>query len=98
MSRRAQNPWIDLSADMARLGVESGSVIGLRLMRLAFGSVDSQAETALMVSEKAKAALDAQFLFARSLMNGQGHLAPSRTVALYRRRVQANQRRLTRKP
>jgi hypothetical protein len=98
MSRRAQNPWIDLGADMARLGVESSSVIGLRLMRLALGSVDSQAETALMVSEKAKAAIDAQFLFARSLMTGQGHLAPSRTVALYRRRVQANQRRLTRKP
>lgn len=98
MTRRRQPSWIELSADMARLGVESGSVIGLRLMRMASGSVDSQAETALMVSEKAKAAWDAQFLFARSLLTGQGHLAPSRAVALYRRRVQANQRRLTRKP
>jgi hypothetical protein len=98
MSRRRQTSWIDLGADMARLSVESGSVIGLRLMRMASGSVDSQAETALMVSEKAKAAWDAQFLFARSVLTGKGHLAPSRTVALYRRRVQANQRRLASKP
>jgi hypothetical protein len=49
-----------------------------------------------MITEKAKAAMDAQFLFASSLMAGQGALAPARAVALLRRRVQANQRRLTR--
>ncbi len=98
MSRRRSNPWIDLSVDMARLGVESSSVIGLRMMQAALGSPGAQKEAVLMVSEKAKAALDAQFLLARSLLSGQAHLAPSRTVALYRRRVQANRRRLTRTP
>jgi hypothetical protein len=97
MTRRRHNPWMDLSADMARLGMESSSVIGLRMMQAASGSADSQKEAVLMVSEKAKAAWDVQFLLARSLLAGQGHLAPSRTVALYRRRVQANHRRLTRK-
>ncbi len=98
MSRRHYNPWIELGADMARLGVESSSVIGLRMMQAALGSPGAQKEAVLMVTEKAKAALDAQFLLARSVMAGQGHLAPSRAVALYRRRVQANHRRLTRKP
>jgi hypothetical protein len=47
-----------------------------------------------MVSEKAQAVLDAQVVLATSVMSGQGHLAPARAVALYRRRVKANQRRL----
>jgi len=98
MSRRHYNPWIALGADMARLGVESSGVIGLRMMQAALGAPGAQAEAVLMVSEKAKAAVDAQFLLARSVMAGQAHLAPSRAVALYRRRVQANRRRLTRKP
>ncbi len=97
MTRRRANPWMDLGIDMAKLGVESSSVIGLRMMQAAFGSADAQKEAVLMVSEKAQAAWDAQFLFARSLLAGEGRLAPSRTVALYRRRVQANHRRLTRK-
>jgi hypothetical protein len=98
MSRRHYNPWFELGADMARLGVESSSVIGLRMMQAALGSPGAQEEAVLMVTEKAKAALDAQFLLARSVMAGQGHLGPRRAVALYRRRVQANHRRLTRKP
>jgi hypothetical protein len=97
MRRRNYNPWVDLSADMARLGIESGGVIGLRMMRAALGGADAQKEAVLMVSEKAKAAWDAQFVLARSLLAGQGHLAPQRTVALYRRRVQANRRRLSSK-
>jgi ribosomal protein L21 len=97
MSRRHDNPWIALGADMARLSVESSSVIGLRMMQAAMGSPAAQKEAVLMVSEKAKAAIDAQILLARSVMAGEGHLGPSRAVALYRRRVRANHRRLTRK-
>ena len=87
-------PFFDLSAQSLLLGVEAGEVIGLRLMQAAVGGVAAEREAGLMVTEKAKAAWDAQFLIAASLLTGEAHLAPQRTVALYRQRVQANRRRL----
>jgi len=51
-----------------------------------------------MVAEKGQAVWDATFLVTRSVIAGEGHLAPARAVTMYRRRVRANQRRLTRKP
>jgi len=89
------NPVLDLALGAARLGVEATEVIGLRLIQAAFGGFAAHDEAQLMITEKAQAALDAQFLIARSVMAGEAHLAPARAVALYRRRVQANLRRLT---
>jgi hypothetical protein len=89
------NAWLDLSADVARLGHESGDVIGLRLAVAGRGGKPAQAELCRMISEKAVAALDAHFVFARSLLTGEAHLAPARTLALYRQRVQANRTRLS---
>jgi hypothetical protein len=88
------NSWLDLSADAARLGHESGDVIGLRLAIARRGGAVALTELCRMISEKAVAALDAQFVVADSLLNGEAHLAPARTLALYRRRVQANRARL----
>ena len=48
-----------------------------------------------MFNEKAQTAIDAHILVTRSVLEGEAHLAPARTVALYRERVQSNQRRLT---
>ena len=48
-----------------------------------------------MVEEKAQAAMDAQTLFMRSLLTGGVASAPTETLAMYRRRVKANRRRLT---
>ena len=89
-----RNPWLSLTLDAMRLGMEAQSVIGLRMAKAAWGGTAAQDEAELMLSEKAKAAVDAQMVFATSLLSGQGHLAPARAMALYRRRVQANQRRL----
>ena len=89
------NSWLDLSADAARLGHESGHVIGLRLAVAGRGGADALAELCRMISEKAQAALDAHFVVAGSLLTGEAHLAPARTLALYRRRVQDNRARLT---
>jgi hypothetical protein len=86
---------LDLSLDTAHLTCESSHVIGLRLALAAQGGPLAQAEAIRMVSEKAQAMVDAQFMFAYSLITGEAHLAPARTVALYRDRVQANHRRLT---
>src|SRR5665213_3409138 len=86
-----RNPWFSLSMDAMRLCMAAQSVIGLRMAKAAWGGTAAQDEAELMVSEKAKAAIDAQMVFATSLLSGQGHLAPARAMALYRRRVQANQ-------
>jgi hypothetical protein len=73
------------------LGVEAQRVIGLRLAAIARGGPTAEAETRLMVTEKMKAALDAANMLARG--------ASTRSViSFYRSRVQANVRRLTRKP
>lgn len=88
-------PWIDLSFDAARLTCESTRVIALRMVMAARGDVAAQAETALMFSEKAQAALDTQQVMAEGLLKGEGHLVPARVLALYRDRVRANHVRLT---
>lgn len=88
------NPWIALAADSIDLALESHDVIGLRLARAASGRFDACDEAVRMVVEKAFAVWDTAFVVSESLILGQAHLAPERTVALYRRRVQANYRRL----
>ena len=90
------NPWFKLSRDTIMLGLEAQSVIGLRLMKAAMGGEAAQREVTLMITEKAQAIVDAQRVLAESALAGQPHLGPGRAVALYRRRVQANQRRLGR--
>lgn len=89
-----RNPWLSLTLDAMRLGMEAHSVIGLRMAKAAWGGPAAQDEAERMVSEKAKAAIDVQMVLASSMMTGQGHLGPARAMALYRRRVLANQRRL----
>ena len=73
------------------LAAEAQRVISLRLAAIAGGGPAADLETRLMVTEKMSAALEAAGLLARG--------ASTRSViALYRSRVQANVRRLTRKP
>lgn len=86
--------WLDLCTDAVRLGFEAQAVIGLRVARAVAGGPAAEAEAHLMIAEKTRALLDTQLLFARSMIAGEGHLAPARALALYRRRIQANQRRL----
>lgn len=88
------NPWIALAADSLDLAIESQAVIGLRLARAASGRFDACDEAVRMVVEKAFAAWDMAMVVGESLIQGEPHLAATRTVALYRKRVQANQRRL----
>jgi hypothetical protein len=87
--------WLKLSADAIRLTHESSDVIALRLALAARGGPEACLEAGRMISEKATAALDAHFLVADSILKGEAHLAPARAVALYRDRVQANRRRLS---
>ncbi len=92
-----RNPWFSLSIKAFWLGMEAQGVIALRVAKAARGGKAAEDEARLMVSEKAQTALDANVLFARSLMRGEAHLAPARAVALYRRKVNANRRRLSKR-
>jgi hypothetical protein len=47
-----------------------------------------------MVSEKMAAAVEAQQSAATALLTGKAAQIPARTVALYRRKMRANRRRL----
>jgi hypothetical protein len=87
---------LDLAANLMRLGLEAQEVVALRMLKFASGGADLESEFARMFSEKAGAAIDAQVEAGRSALSGQAHLAPARAVALYRRRVRANHRRLSR--
>ncbi|GGK21407.1 hypothetical protein [Salinarimonas ramus] len=91
-----QRPWLDLWLASARLGIESQAVVGLRLFGMATGSVPAAHEAGLMVPEKLGALADAQYVIARAALTGRGSYAAEDVVRLYRRRVRANRRRLTR--
>lgn len=70
------------------LAVEAQRVIELRLVRIAWGGAEAQAEMVSMVGEKIVAAMEA----ANTLLAGGTHC---QVVARYRELVAANARRLS---
>lgn len=92
---RLNMPWLDLWFASAQLGLEAQAVIGLRLYGMATGSLPAN-EAGLMIPEKMAAFTDAQMLLARAAFAGRSGFAAEDVVRLYRRRVRANHRRLTR--
>jgi hypothetical protein len=74
--------------NIARMSAETQYVIWMRCMKIGMGGADARSEASLMVSEKMKAAAQASAI----LLSG----GSTRTVEkLYRRKVQANVRRLS---
>lgn len=91
----AANPWLRLSLNALRLGTEANTVVALRMMKIAGGGAGAATEAQLMVSEKIQAAIEAQSQLAVGAMTGAAaYVGPSKAVALYRRKVRANRRRL----
>jgi hypothetical protein len=87
--------WIDLAIKAGHLAFEAQAVVGLRLVRMATGTVPLFAETERMIPEKVAALNDAQALVAEG--GGSGTTA-RKVVALYRGRVKANKDRLSKNP
>jgi hypothetical protein len=83
---RMLESWMRLATDTTLLGLEAQSVIGLRLAQLATGQ-GTPAEAQLMMTEKMLALIDAATTIAAG---GSAHTI----VEDYRKRVQANARRL----
>lgn len=76
-----------MGAEVAMLGVEAQMVIGQRMAMFMLGGPKARKEAQLMVTEKVKAAGEA----ALTLATGG---TPRKVVRGYRRKVQANRRRL----
>lgn len=79
---------LSLGYETTMLAVESQQVIALRLLRLAAGGPDALHESHRMVVEKAVAVVES----GARLAIGQ---EPDDILRSYRRKVQANRRRLT---
>ena len=93
MSRK-QFSWLHLSLNAWQASLEAQQVISLRLALLASGNASAGAETARMVSEKMSTALEVQHAAAVAAMTGNAGMIPARTLAIYRRKIRANRRRL----
>jgi hypothetical protein len=86
--------WLSLTFDLWRAGFEAQQVIALRLAKLALGGAAATTEMNRMVGEKMTAAVEAQSAAAAALLTGNAAKIPSRTVALYRRKMRTNRNRL----
>ena len=95
--RRKMPNWTRLLTDSVKLGVSANHVIALRMAKLAHGGAAARAESKLMVDEKVRAAMDANMEAARSIMTGHAHLAPTRALSIYQKRVHKNLSRLSKK-
>jgi len=97
MSKRSATvwPWFSLGMQSARLGLEMQQVMALRLARIAAGGSLAQHEATLMITEKIAALAASQALMLDGCGTGRPDRAATRVLALYRRRVKANRRRLS---
>ena len=87
--------WWQLGYDAWQLGVESSTVVGLRSLRMMAGGATADSEARLMVSEKMGAAMDLGLHAMTGRLGASPGPAAAKVIAHYRRKVRANQRRLT---
>jgi hypothetical protein len=93
---QAWNAWCALSLQTVRLGWEAQNVIALRLMRMAAQRPGSQAEARRMVTEKVAALTEAQVAAATAVIKGgKSQRIAKKVLGVYKNRVRANKRRLT---
>lgn len=85
------NAWVE----SMRFACEVQGVVAMRLLRLAQGGPQADAEAQLMIAEKIEAFADAEIAIAQALADGEDFLAAAeRGYAPLRRCVSANSHRL----
>ena len=92
-----KNPWPLIGYELWTLGVEAWTVVALRTAILATGGKIAETEARRMVAEKVAAGLSLQSL---ALTGGLGATAPTavkKATALYRGKVRANRKRLSKR-
>lgn len=88
-SSKSSASMLAMGTELAMLGLEAQLVIGQRMAMFMLGGPKARKEARLMVTEKVKAAGES----AMTLATGGN---PRKVVRAYRRKVQANHRRLSR--
>jgi hypothetical protein len=88
--------WMKLAMDSWSLGLEAGTVVGMRMVKLSQGGPAAAAEAELMVREKLHAAADLQRLALTGALGATSESAATKTVSHFRKKVRANRRRLAR--
>ncbi len=89
----ARNPWLKLTYDAIQLGMEAQTVIGLRVMKAMTGGPGANAEASRMITEKIEATMELQTSLMANALN-EPHVGATKAVAMYRKKVQANRKRL----
>ena len=91
------NDWSDWITVGAALALEAQGVIAMRLMKIAEGGPEADAECERMVTEKFAAASASLTAAANALASGKSFEAATKlALAPIQRRVRANHRRLSR--
>jgi len=94
---RMWSNWFAVSSQTAMLALEAQSVIALRLMRVAAGGASAQSEMTRMVTENVHALGEAQTAAVVGSVTGRSsRQIAKKVVGVYKKRVRANRRRLTR--
>ena len=86
--------WNSLFVDSMRLGYDASCVVALRIATFARGGSAAHAESHAMVDEKFRAAMTANIVAVKSIIEGQAHLAPKRALRVYHSQVRKNLKRL----
>lgn len=90
------NAWMRAGFDFWMLGAEAGTVITMRLAKLAVGGADASVEAELMMSEKVRAMIELQTKMMTGAL-GTTPLSNTRgALKHYRQKVAANDKRLRR--
>ena len=97
MKRRKTSgwPWVSLGLQSAKLAIEAQQVVALRMARLAAGGPNAYREATRMVTEKVAAFAAAQRVMLGAAGTDKNGKTSKKVLALYRRRVAANKRRLS---
>ena len=82
---------------LLQIAWDANAVVAMRMMRLASGGALAQREMQRMVAEKGLAMTEAQLAAASKVMMGAGVAGATKSASdVYRRKVRANRRRLSR--
>ena len=88
--------WMMAGFDFWRLGAEASSVMTMRMARIAAGGAAGNAEAELMLTEKVQAMIELQTKLVTGALGMTPLSGTQATLQHYRRKVAANNRRLSR--
>lgn len=95
-SAAPRDPWLSLTLNSMHLAFDAHQVISLRLMRFALPGWHGE-EITRMVDEKIDASIEAGLAAQLGILSGDSASeVANRVTRVFRRRVSANKRRLTR--